>query len=281
MATDRADVTSGPPASQALPRRVLVTGAASGLGLALATGLSARGDRVLATDLSTDRPLSLPMGVDYLPLDVRSDAAWAAAFAHVTKEWGWLDLLINNAGVASVGGIEVATMEEWDRVIDINLLGVVRGSRTFAPMFKTQRTGHIVNVASLAGLTPPKGMVAYSTAKAGVIALSDVVGQELGEFGVAVSAVCPFFFQSDIGDSLVGEADETEAAVRAIATLSTLTADEIAATVIKGIDARRDIILTDPQGRFLWRAQRFARPVYRWLLARGLAKTAPSRQAAV
>ena len=247
---------------------MLITGAASGLGQALTRQLVTRGDQVLATDLATDRPLSLPTGVDYLPLDVRSDDAWANALGQVTETWGGLDLLINNAGVGSAGRIETTTMKEWERVLDIDLLGVVRGARTFVPLLKAQGSGHVVNVASLAGLTPAEGMVAYATAKAGVVALSEVLEQELGEFGVNVSVVCPYYFQSNIGDSLAGEDDKSEAAIRTAATYSKLTSDDVAAIVIKGIDARKDVILTEPEGHILWRAKRFARPAYKWLLAK-------------
>lgn len=240
----------------------------------MARTLAARGDRVLATDLAAVRPTDLPAGVDYRPLDVRSDAAWADALAFVTREWGGLDLLINNAGVASVGRIEVVTMEEWLRVVDINLLGVVRGCRTFAPMMKTQGSGHIVNVASLAGLTPPEGMVAYSTTKAGVTALSESLGHEFAEHGVAVSVVCPFFFQSGIADSLEGELGVVEEARRVATTLSTVPAEKIAAIVVKGIDARRDVILTDPQGHGLWRLKRLSPRFYRWVVATAIARKA-------
>src|SRR6476620_3631136 len=154
-------------AAQAGPRRVLVTGGASGLGLALVRAFVARGDDVLATDLQADRPDALPEAAAYLPLDVRSDEAWAAALAHVRETWGGLDLLVNNAGVAAGGRIDVATMDEWHWIVDINLLGVVRGCRTFTPVFKEQRRGHIVNTASLAGLVNAPVKTAYNTGQTG------------------------------------------------------------------------------------------------------------------
>ena len=127
--------------SSSTPWRVLVTGAASGLGAALTAAFRARGDEVLATDLA---------GAD-LRLDITSDDDWAAALALVEERWGGLDLLVNNAGVAGGGRIDVAGLDEWEWIVEINLLGVVRGCRTFVPMFKRQRSGRIVNVASLAG----------------------------------------------------------------------------------------------------------------------------------
>jgi NAD(P)-dependent dehydrogenase (short-subunit alcohol dehydrogenase family) len=111
-----------------MSRRVLVTGAASGLGAALTAAFRARGDEVLATDLAPpdgDRP--------GLALDVRSDDDWAAALAWVEEHWGGLDVLVNNAGVAGGGRIDVATMAEWEWITQINLFGVVRGTRAFVP----------------------------------------------------------------------------------------------------------------------------------------------------
>ena len=186
------------------PRRVLVTGGASGLGLALVRALVARGDHVLATDLQADRPDALPEAAAYLPLDVRSDDAWAAALAHVRETWGGLDLLVNNAGVAAGGRIDVATMDEWHWIVDINLLGVVRGCRTFTPLLKEQGNGHIVNTASLAGLVHAPGMAAYNTVKAGVVALSETLSHELAPHGIDVSVVCPSFFRTNLGSSFQG-----------------------------------------------------------------------------
>ena len=258
-------------------QRVLVTGAASGLGLALVTALAARGDQVLATDVSTDRPATLPEGVDYLPLDVRHDEAWKTALAQVMTSMGGLDLLVNNAGVAAAGRIDVATMEEWQWIVDINLLGVVRGCRTFTPLFKDQGSGPIVNTASLAGLVHAPGMSAYNTVKAGVVALSETLLHELSPHGIAVSVICPSFFRTNLTDSFRGADAEVEQAGAAMVIRSRRTADQVAATVVRGIDARRDVILTDPEGQIVWRIKRFARPVYRFGMKRAGVEFARAR----
>ena len=255
----------------------MVTGAASGLGLALVTAFAARGDQVLATDVSADRPTTLPALVDYLSLDVRSDEAWGAALEHVVATMGGLDLLVNNAGVAAAGRIDVATMEEWQWIVDINLLGVVRGCRTFTPLFKQQGSGHIVNTASLAGLVHAPGMSAYNTVKAGVVALSETLLHELGPHGIAVSVICPSFFRTNLTGSFRGADAEVEQAGAALVTRSRRTADQVAARVIRGIDARRDVILTDPEGQIVWRIKRFARPLYRVGMKRAGVEFARSR----
>ena len=254
------------------PRRVLVTGAASGLGLALVRTFVARGDHVLATDLQSERPDGLPSGAAYLPLDVRSDGAWADALAHVRETWGGLDLLVNNAGVAAGGRIDVATMQEWEWIVDINLLGVVRGCRTFTPLLKEQGNGHIVNTASLAGLVHAPGMAAYNTVKAGVVALSETLSHELAPHGIDVSVVCPSFFRTNLGASFQGADTEMEEAGKRMVSRSRRSADQVAQVVARGIDARRDVILTDREGHVAWRAKRFMRPAYTAVMKRAAAK---------
>lgn len=253
-------------------RRILVTGAASGLGLALVQAFVARGDHVLATDQGSERPTTLPDAAAYLCLDVRSDEAWSAALEHVRQTWGGLDLLVNNAGVAAGGRIDVATMEEWRWIVDINLLGVVRGCRTFAPLLKAQGSGHIVNTASLAGLVHAPGMAAYNTVKAGVVALSETLSHELAPHDIDVSVVCPSFFRTNLGASFRGADTELEEAGKRMVSGSKRSAQQVAAIVVRGIDARRDVILTDIEGQIGWRAKRFARPAYTALMKRAAAR---------
>lgn len=245
-----------------MTRRALVTGGASGLGRALVTLLVARGDRVLAVDLADQRPDSVPAGAEYRRLDVRSQQDWDAALAWVREEWGGLDLLVNNAGIATGGRIEVEAMADWERVVSINLLGVARGCHTLTPLFKEQRSGHIVNVASLAGLVHGPGMSSYNATKAGVVALSETLGFELGPWGIDVSVVCPAFFRTNLHESFAGkDAAMQEAGVRLI-TQASVDAADIATIVLEGIDKKKPIILTDRMGRQAYFGKRFARPLY-------------------
>ena len=116
-----------------------------------------RRSRPAATRCSRRLEAGPSRGVAPRRLDVTSDDDWAAALAHVERTWGGLDVLVNNAGVAGGGRIDVATIDEWRWITEINLFGVVRGTSTFVPMFKRQRSGTIVNTASLAGLVHPPG----------------------------------------------------------------------------------------------------------------------------
>ena len=227
--------------------RVLVTGAASGLGLELVRRFVGRGDQVLATDVA-DAP-ALPTGVSFRTLDVCSDADWEAARDWVEQTWGGLDVLLNNAGVAAGGRIDKTPMADWQLVTEVNLLGPARGCRTFTPLFKAQRSGHIVNVASIAGLVHPPGMSCYNATKAGVVALSETLHHELAPYGITTTVVCPSFFRSNLASSLRGSDPDVQERAAALIEHSELSAGDIADVVIEGIDARDPVVLTDDVAR--------------------------------
>ena len=260
-------------------RRVLVTGGASGLGLALVTAFAARGDRVLATDLapSDARPASLPAGVDYLRLDVRSEDEWHAVREEVERRFGGLDILVNNAGVAQGGRIDRLTEDDWALITDINLLGVARGCRVFAPLFLAAGGGRIVNVASAAGLIHPPAMSSYNAVKAGVVALSESARWDLKPYGVDVSVVCPSFFRTNLGASLNSSDPQAHEMATKLISGSRRGADQIAAATIEQIDAGRFLVLPDSEIRWARRMKRLSPMAYdRTMLTVGsrLAKSA-------
>jgi NAD(P)-dependent dehydrogenase (short-subunit alcohol dehydrogenase family) len=225
-----------------MSRRVLVTGAASGLGAALVAAFRARGDEVLATDrVAAD-------GID-LVLDITSGDDWDRAVEAVRERWGGLDVLVNNAGVAGGGRIDRCTIEEWRRITEVNLFGVVRGVQAFTPMLKAQGSGHVVNVASLAGLVHPAGMGSYNATKAAVVAFTETCGHELAGFGIRASAVCPSYFRTNLMSSMQGTDTALGEVVRGLVERSPITAEEIAAAVLAGIDAGDDVIVPDEPAR--------------------------------
>jgi NAD(P)-dependent dehydrogenase (short-subunit alcohol dehydrogenase family) len=244
--------------------RVLVTGAASGLGAALTEAWRARGDEVLATDLAGDE-------VD-LTLDITDDDHWAAALAEVERRWGGLDVLVNNAGVAGGGRLDVATLDEWRWITEINLFGVVRGTRTFVPMMKRQRSGHIVNVASLAGLVHPAGMASYNAVKAAVVALTETTGHELSPYGVRASVVCPSYFRTNLLSSMQGADTALAAVVEHLVASSPLTAEHIAAAVLAGVDAGDELIVPDQPARDAWDLKQQHRTTYDAMMRHQAAK---------
>lgn len=245
-------------------RRVLITGGASGLGLALATAFLERGDRVMIADLASadERPDSIPSDARYLRLDVRSEDEWKAAREEIVSVWGGLDVLVNNAGIAQGGRIEMLTEEDWRLITDINLLGVARGCRTFVPMLKTQGHGRVINTASLAGLVHPATMTSYTAVKAAVVAISESLRWELEPFGVAVSVICPSFFRTNLASSLNSSDPAAAGFASKLIDRAELGADEIAAEVMTALDAGEFLILPDPDARKSYRAKRLLPAVY-------------------
>jgi NAD(P)-dependent dehydrogenase (short-subunit alcohol dehydrogenase family) len=235
-------------------RRVLVTGGASGLGAALVERCVARGDRVLSCDVAHTEPAEPEPAqaaglVVRRALDVRSDDDWASARAWVEQEWGGLDLLVNNAGVAGGGRIELTSIEDWQWILDINLLGVVRGVRAFTPVLKAQESGWIVNTASLAGLVHPPGMGSYNASKAAVVAFSETVSHELAPYGVGCSVVCPSYFRTNLMHSMRGGDSDLAAQITRLVEKSPITADDIADAVVEGLDRGDELILPDEPAR--------------------------------
>ena len=238
-------------------RRVLVTGAASGLGAALTRAFRERGDEVLATD----RSLAGPAPVD-LELDVTSDDDWAAALAEVEGRWSGLDILVNNAGVAGGGRLDLTTLDEWRWITEINLFGVVRGMRTFIPVFKRQRSGRIVNIASLAGLVHPAGMASYNAVKAAVVALTETAGHELAAYDVRATAVCPSYFRTNLAASIQGSDPLVGAVVGRLVEASPTSAADIARAVLAGIDDEVELLVPDEAARTAWRLKTADRAAY-------------------
>jgi NAD(P)-dependent dehydrogenase (short-subunit alcohol dehydrogenase family) len=261
-------------------RRVLVTGGASGLGAALVRAYVARGADVLVADIAPvveegrgTSPVSKPLGTtSYLQLDVRSEEDWAAALSWVTEHWGGLDVLVNNAGVAGGGRVDVATMDEWEWITEINLFGVVRGTRTFVPMLKQQRAGQVVNIASLAGLVHPAGMASYNAVKAGVVAFTETLGHELAAYGVRASVVCPSYFRTGLVDAMQGEDKAVGAVIGQLVANAPLGPDDIAAAILAGLDDGAELILPDDAARQAYALKLADRPAYDALMRKQAAR---------
>ena len=158
-------------------------------------------------------------------------------------------------------------MDEWQWITEINLFGVVRGTRMFAPMFKQQRSGQIVNIASLAGLVHPAGMGSYNAVKAGVVAFSETCAHELAEYGVRCSVVCPSYFRTNLIENTQALAppggDTAVAAVSAgLVADAPLGPEEIAAAVLEGVDRGEELILPDEAGRAAYQLKLSDRAAY-------------------
>ena len=189
----------------------IVTGAASGIGLALAGALIRRSwDVVLAdvqADVASDHAESLsrsgPGTAVATALDVRDAEAVSALVESVRDERGGLAMMVNNAGVGVNGEPDELTLAHWNRAIDVNLRGVIHGCHAAYPVMKAQGGGRILNVASLSGLMPVLGHQGpYAASKFGVVGLSLALRAAGAEYGVRVSALCPGFIDTPNLDKL-------------------------------------------------------------------------------
>jgi NAD(P)-dependent dehydrogenase (short-subunit alcohol dehydrogenase family) len=231
--------------------RVLVTGGASGLGRAIAARFHAGGRRVLLSDVdgAAAALAAEEIGTPALPLDVTSGEDWANARDWCEREWGGLDVLVNNAGVGAGGRFEKIGMADWDWIWEINVRGVVLGCRTFVPDFKARGAGHLVNVASLAGIMNLPAMSSYNVTKAAVISLSDTLRLELEPYGVHTTVVCPAFVRTNLGDRLRSPDPATARLVDKLMTSSTITAEDVADQVFDAVARKKFLLLTHPDGR--------------------------------
>jgi NAD(P)-dependent dehydrogenase (short-subunit alcohol dehydrogenase family) len=228
-----------------------VTGAGSGLGRAIASRFAGDGHQVLVSDVDSTaaETVAKELGQPFLGLDVTSDADWQAALDRCQADWGGLDVLVNNAGVGAGGRFERIPLEDWDWIWEINLKGVVRGCRTFVPLFTDQHAGHIVNIASLAGIMNLPAMSSYNVTKAGVVALSETLRLELEPYGVHTTVVCPGYVRTNLGDRLRTPDPGVAALMDKLMSSSKVSADDVARQVVDAVADKRFLVLTHPVGR--------------------------------
>ncbi len=176
-------------------KTAVVTGAASGIGFALSGELIRRGASVWLTDIDTaalERSAAvLGPNARRHDLDVRDSAAVRDLVEFVAKESGGLDFMFNNAGIIMPGEVHDLDTDHFDRIIDVNIRGVVNGTLSAYPVMVRQRRGHIVNTASLAGLAPAPLLSSYAMTKHAVVGLTSSLRFEAARYGVRVSAICP------------------------------------------------------------------------------------------
>jgi NAD(P)-dependent dehydrogenase (short-subunit alcohol dehydrogenase family) len=246
--------------------RVLITGAGSGLGQALALRFAQQGAHVACVDIDVERAqrtaTKLP-GSGHIALlaDVADDQSMHMLSQEMHAQWGGVDVLINNAGIASGGDILSAPLEQWRQLLEVNFLSVVRGSRLFLPGMLKQQSGHIINTASFAGLAGAPGLMTYGVSKAAVVAFSEQLRAELAGKGVAVSVICPAFFKTNLMQSTVGS-EKIKHLGQKMMDRSPDSLDMVADRVMRGIACRQFMILPTKNEPILWRLKRYFPEVY-------------------
>jgi NAD(P)-dependent dehydrogenase (short-subunit alcohol dehydrogenase family) len=166
----------------------IVTGGASGIGLAIATRLASDGARVACLDLT---PENLPGGLIGIRADIASQSEVIAAVAEAESRLGGIDILVNNAGIGAQGGIEANDDDEWRRVLDVNVIGLVRMCRAALPALRRSNHAAIVNIASIAATAGLQNRALYSASKGAVLALTQAMAADMLADGIRVNAVNP------------------------------------------------------------------------------------------
>ncbi|MEU7177183.1 MULTISPECIES: SDR family oxidoreductase [Streptomyces] len=200
-------MAAGPHADRFGGQLVLVTGAASGIGRATAFAFAEAGARIIAVDRDAEgaartadmaRLIGAPQAWGEA-VDVADEAAMEKLADKVDAAYGTVDVLVNNAGIGLSGSFLQTSSEDWRKVLDVNLWGVIHGCRIFGRrMAERGQGGHIVNTASAAAFQPSRVLPAYSTSKAAVLMLSECLRAELAGQGIGVSAICPGLVNTNI-----------------------------------------------------------------------------------
>ncbi|MFD4140914.1 SDR family oxidoreductase [Streptomyces sp. NPDC058572] len=252
---------------------VLVTGAASGIGRATAFAFAEAGARVVVVDRDGEgaartaemcRLIGAP-GAWAEQVDVSDEQAMEKLAEKVAAEHGVVDVLVNNAGIGVSGSFLDTGSEDWKKVLDVNLWGVIHGCRLFGrQMAERGQGGHIVNTASAAAFQPSRMLPAYSTSKAAVLMLSECLRAELAGRGIGVSAICPGIVNTNItATTRFAGADETEEKRRQqrstrLYGLRNYPPEKVADAILRAVVHNRAVVPVTPEARTVHFLSRFA-----------------------
>jgi NADP-dependent 3-hydroxy acid dehydrogenase YdfG len=244
-------------------KRAFITGAGSGLGLELAKALAADGWTLGLFDRNLERltiveaefaDAGVPL-VAY-PGDVTQADELTVAINSFAATHDGLDLMINNAGVAGGGALMEVSLEDWRWIIDINVMGVIHGSRAAIPHLQRNGKGLLINVASAAAFASPPGMVSYNATKAAVVSISETLVNELRSAGIQVSVVMPTFFQSGLLETLRGP-DYARAFAHKAMQKSEYSAENVARDLLREAAEGSVYIVLPRSTRTMWRLKRW------------------------
>lgn len=249
-------------------RSAIVTGGASGIGRALSTRLAAEGAHVVVADVDGDgaRRVATEIGGTAAPVDVRDAEAVQALVDDVADRHGSIDLLFNHAGISLGGLTHELTTAHWDRIIDINLRGVVNGVVAAYPRMVTQGSGHIINTTSPTGLVGTPFTVAYGATKHAVTGLTTSLRPEARSHGVRVTLLVPGSIETPIQDShqpadLPPRPSDVLTGrdfLKIVGSTKLMDADAFAVKALRGIARNRAIVIAPSSIKPLWYLQRLS-----------------------
>jgi NAD(P)-dependent dehydrogenase (short-subunit alcohol dehydrogenase family)/pimeloyl-ACP methyl ester carboxylesterase len=256
-------------------RLAVVTGAGSGIGRATALALAEAGAEVIAADINLDAARATAEDgelIHALQVDVGDAGAMEAFAAEIQREYGVPAIVVNNAGIGIGGPFLDTTLADWERIVDINLWGVIHGCRLFAAqMVEAGVEGQILNTASMAAYTPSRLLPAYSTTKAAVLMLSECLRAELSGAGIGVTAICPGVIDTNItrtthivGVSTEEERRRQEQAARMYGRRG-YTPDRVAAAILRAVRRNPAVLPVAPEAHVARAISRLSPAVLRGL----------------
>jgi len=244
-------------------KAAIVTGGASGIGRALGEELAQRGALVILADVNAplveEAAASLSergYEVKAAVLDVTDYEAVRKLVSDTVSERGRLDYMFNNAGIAVFGETQDFSYDDWHRVIDVNLYGVVHGIAAAYPVMVKQGWGHIVNTASLAGLVPAAGEISYTASKYGIVGMSDTLRAEGKKYGVKSSVVCPGFIRTPIYESCKMVELDREKIIKEAP--KGMDPGKCAGIILRGVEKNKAFIVVTFPAKILWYMQRLS-----------------------
>lgn len=245
--------------------RAVVTGAAGGLGRSFAIRLAARGGKLVLSDIDeaglaeTKRLVDTSGGsASVMRCDVSKIGDVEQLFARAEDVLGGTDLLINNAGVAVGGPVGKIPLADWEWIMGINLWGVIYGCHTFLPKMKERRSGHILNVASIAAFANAGEMGPYNTTKAAVVALSETLAGELEGTGVGATVLCPFFFRTNIAKSSRSHSERAPDFIEKLMAKNPIQSDDVAELALAGCEADELYVFPHREAKVIQAIKRLA-----------------------
>jgi short-subunit dehydrogenase len=255
-------------------KRIIITGSGSGIGLKLALEFARMNWRIAIAEINKERAEDASRLVRKeggKPLVIQCDVTKPGDFKKVLKkveqEWGGVDILVNNAGVAAGGAFEEIPLDKWEWIMAINQKSIIYGCCTFIPLFKKQKSGYIVNVASNAGIASLPLMGSYNMTKAAAISISETLKNELSPFNIGVSVVCPTFVNTNLFVDPTAVDERTQKLVDTFFANTAVSSEKIARHVVRSIRKNRLYVITQRDGKFIWRMKRLNPELYFKVLA--------------
>jgi len=252
---------------------VIITGGASGIGRAVGEELAGRGAHVVLADRNFELAEEVAAAIvrsggraEAASLDVTDAGAVEGLVREIAAEHGTLDYIFNNAGIAIFGEAKDHSLDDWNQILEVNLRGVIHGVQAAYALMREQGHGHIVNVASVAGLIPSTNLIAYSTAKHGVVGLSTTLRAEAAHYGVKVSVVCPGFIDTPLlyENLTIKDRERYQASSRdemkKVIGFPPMPVDKAARVIVEGVRRNKPIITVTGHAKLMWAIYRLYPP---------------------